>query len=85
MSLAFIYNYTKHIFKIKIRSCIYIGLKFVFLLISNQDTILSYKLMWWRKESLAVFRVTVGGRAQWFDLISRVDQMAVYSLVFWAD
>jgi hypothetical protein len=43
---------------------------------------LSYELMWWRKESFAVLIVAVGGRAQWLDLLARVDQMAMCALVF---
>jgi hypothetical protein len=40
----------------------------LFFLISNQDTMLSYELMLWHKESFAVLIVAVGGRAQWLGL-----------------
>jgi hypothetical protein len=46
---------------------------------------LSYKLMWWREESLAVLRVTVGGRARWLDLViySTSDGRVRFILLGW--
>jgi len=41
----------------------------IFFNISNQDTILSYELMCGMKESFAILRVVVRGRAQRLDLV----------------